>query len=343
MIVPTPKQAGFHMPAEWAPHTRCWMAWPCRPDTWGDDAALFEAARDAYAAIAHAIARFEPVTMVAHPRDAAQARARLGRDVTVESWPISDSWARDTGPSFLVDGQGGLAGVDWGFNAWGMNYTDFADDARLARRILDHAHARRFVGPLILEGGSISVDGEGTVLVTERCLLNGNRNPHLDRADVEAALGEFLGVEAVIWLGDGLENDETDGHVDEVACFTAPGKVLVLEGQDPADPNTAILADAIRRLELATDARGRRLEVLRIPHPALRREGPYGRMTTSYANFYIANGGIVAPSYDDPMDDRAKAVLEAAFPSREVVMVPSLALCAGGGNIHCITQQEPAV
>lgn len=337
----TPKAAGFHMPAEWTPHQRCWMAWPCRPASWGNDAALFAEAKRATAAVAQAIAAFEPVVMIARPEDAAEAHAALGRDIPVVDWPISDSWTRDTGPSFLIDGAGTLAGVDWGFNAWGLTYPDFAPDAAVARRILEHAGARRFPGPMILEGGAVSVDGEGTVLTTEQCLLHPNRNPHLTRADIEAVLCEWLGADTVIWLKDGLENDETDGHVDEIACFAAPGKVLLLTHDDPDDPNTAILAENRARLEAATDAKGRRLEVVPLPHPRTKRFGHLGRMTPSYANFYIANGGLVAPSYGDPNDAAARAALEAAFPGREVVMVPALAICAGGGNIHCITQQEP--
>lgn len=332
----TPRDAGFFMPAEWAPHKRCWMAWPCHAEWWGDAAGLRTAGR-AYAAVATAIARFEPVVMVARPDQAAEARAVLGTgaDITVVEAPLSDSWTRDTGPSFVIDGKGGLAGVDWGFNAWGLNYTDFAADAALARRILAEAGARRFVGPMIFEGGAISVDGQGTALTTEQCLLNPNRNPHMTRADIEAALRDFLGIDRLVWLKQGLENDETDGHVDEVASFVAPGRVLILDSSDPTDPNTATLAENHAILRDAG------VEVLTVPQPSIRRDGPHGRITTSYANFYIANGGVIVPAYDDPMDREAEAVFRAAFPDRQVVMVPSLDIAAGGGNIHCITQQEP--
>lgn len=336
----TPREAGFHMPAEWAPHTRCWMAWPCHAGTWTDAAGL-AAARRAFVRVAAAIARFEPVVMIARPEDAADARRLLGDEATVIEAPLDDSWARDIGPSFLIDGLGGLAGVDWGFNAWGLNHPEFAADAALGRRVLAEAGARRFIGPLVLEGGSISVDGDGTVLTTEECLLNPNRNPHLTRADIEDMLCGWLGVDTVIWLEKGLDNDETDGHVDELASFVAPGKVLLLDSQDPDDPNTAVLARNRDILASARDAKGRLLEVLTIPQPALRRAGRGGRLTTSYANFYIANGGIILPSYDDPMDAEARRVLEHCFPDHTVVQVPSLDIVAGGGCIHCITQQEP--
>ncbi len=340
MPIVTPADRRFFMPAEWATHNRCWMIWPCREESFGSAAGL-AAARRAVAVIVEAIARFEPVVMIAHPNDAAQARGLLGQNATVVEEEISDSWARDVGPSFLIDDQGGVAGVDWGFNAWGMTYTDFAADAALARRILDRAGAQRFVGPLILEGGSISVDGQGTVLVTEQCLLHGNRNPHLSREDIEGFLQAYLGLEKVIWLREGLENDETDGHVDEIACFAAPGVVLLAGCEDPADPNHAIMAENRAILEAATDAQGRALTLVTLPQPSVRHHGHLGRLTCSYANFYIANGGIICPAYDDPMDAVAQAVLENAFPGRVVVMVPCLDLLEGGGNIHCITQQEP--
>jgi agmatine deiminase len=338
MAIATPRDRGFFMPAEWAPHRRCWMAWPCREETFPGTLAE---ARAATAAVARAIAAFEPVAMAARPRDAAEARRTLGEAATVVEMPLSDSWIRDSGPSFLVDGQGGLAGVDWGFNAWGMTYTDFAADAAVARRVLDHAGARRFAGPMVLEGGAISVDGEGTLITTRQCLLNGNRNPHLTQGDIETILGEYLGVSTVIWLNEGLENDETDGHVDEIACFAGPGRVLLLDSTDAADPNTATLAENRRLLDAARDARGRRLTVLPLPQPAVRRVGHLGRLSLSYANFHIANGGIVCPAYDDPLDGEARSVLAHAFPDHRVVMVPALALCEGGGNVHCITQQEP--
>ncbi len=340
MPIVTPADLGFRMPAEWAPHRRCWMAYPCREETF--PGTLYEA-REATVAVARAVAAFEPVVLIARPEDAHDARRRLGDagEVSVVERDISDSWTRDSGPSFLTDGRGGLAGVDWGFNAWGMTYADFSPDAALARFILDQSEARRFVGPMILEGGSFTVDGEGTLITTRQCLLNANRNPHLTQADIEDVLRAYLGVEAVIWLDQGLENDETDGHVDEIACFAAPGRVLLLDSTDSADPNTAALAENRAILEAAIDARDRRLEVLPLPQPTYRRDGHLGRLSLSYANFYIANGGLIAPSYDDPMDQEARAVLARAFPDHRVAMVPALPICEGGGNIHCITQQEP--
>lgn len=343
MTLITPQEAGFFMPGEFAPHTRCWMQWPCRAETFGEARPedLAEA-RVAYTAVAHAIAQFEPVVMATRPEDVAEAKRLLGDGVEVWPIPLDDSWARDSGASFLIDGHGGLAAVDWGFNAWGLKSLAFANDARVAGQMIAKAGVRRFAGPQILEGGSIHVDGEGTVLVTEQCLLNANRNPHLTRADIEANLRAYLGVETVIWLEDGLENDETDGHIDDIACFAAPGRVLYVNSTDPDDPNTAVMQRNLAILEAARDAKGRALQLIALPEPTRREEGSRGRLTMSYANFYIANGGIVAPAYDDPCDAQAEAILSAAFPDRRVVMVPALPIVRGGGTIHCITQQEPA-
>jgi len=342
MPLTTPTDLGFYMPAEFAPHRRCWMQWPCRAATFGEGRAedLAEA-RVAYAAVAKAIAAFEPVVMAIRPEDRAEAKRLLGE--AVELWPITldDSWARDSGATFLINGTGGLAGVDWGFNAWGMKSHPFYNDARVAGQMLDKAGARRFVGPQILEGGSIHVDGEGTVLVTEQCLLHANRNPHLSRGEIEEHLRAYLGVERIIWLAEGLENDETDGHIDDIACFAAPGRVLYVNPTDPHDPNTAVMQRNLAILSAARDAKGRALQLIGLPEPARRVEGSRGRLTMSYANFYIANGGIVAPAYDDPCDAEAEAILSAAFPHHRVVMVPALAIVRGGGTIHCITQQEP--
>lgn len=334
----TPADLGFRMPAEFEPHAGCWMAWPCRSEAWDNG---MQAAYEAYTAVARAISRFEPVTMVARPEDADGARRMLGDGIEVLAWAIDDSWTRDTGPLFLKGPNGELAGVDWGFNAWGLIYQGFEHDAQLARRILAHTGARRFVGPQILEGGSVHVDGQGTLLTTEECLFDAERNPHLTREDHEAHLKAFLGVDTVIWLGKGLENDETTGHVDNVACFAAPGKVLMVTATDPADPDTATLADNRDRLRDARDARGRRIEVIDLPQVPRRLDARGHRMALSYVNFYIANGGIVMPGFDVPEDKDAAAVLRAAFPDREVVVVPAFEVAVGGGNIHCITQQQP--
>lgn len=356
----TPAADGFRMPAEWEPHAGCWMAWPERPDNWRLGA---EPAQEAYAAVAGAIAAAEPVTMAVSDGQFARARAALPDSVRVVELSTDDAWLRDTGPTFVVDGAGGRRGVDWRFNAWGGLegglYFPWDRDERVAAKVLEVEGDARYLAPLVLEGGSIHVDGEGTVLTTEQCLLNPNRNPELDRAAIEAALHAHLGTEKVIWLGDGVFKDETDGHIDNLACFARPGVVLLTWVDDPDDPQHAISRDALERLEAATDARGRSLEVIKLPAPGPltataeeaasvtpvegsrpRRAGD--RLAGSYVNFYIANSRVVYPLLDPTRDEEAGAIIAAAFPDREVTGIPAREILLGGGNIHCITQQVPA-
>ncbi|WP_114860576.1 agmatine deiminase family protein [Azospirillum brasilense] len=335
----TPAAEGFTMPGEWARHTRCWMAWPCRPETWPEGA--FDAAAAAYTDVARAISRFEPVTMVCDPADVADASLACGPGVEILPLPISDSWIRDTGPSIVTDGKGQVAGVHWRFNAWGGNYPDSAKDQQVGRLMLDHLGLRRFEAPLVMEGGSFHVDGEGTLLTTEQCLLNPNRNPNLGKAEIEELLKEHLGISSVIWLGEGYQDDETDGHIDEIALFVKPGVVMAITTDDPGDANFKAFQDNLDRLKRARDAQGRELEVIPVRQPARRDENGV-RLTLSYTNLYIANGGIVMPAFEDSADDEAFRIVRRAFPDREVVQVPALDIVRGGGGIHCITQQQPA-
>jgi len=336
------------MPPEWAPHARCWMAWPSREALWdraGEGA--MDAARRAHAAVAREIAAFEPVVMVCNPADVAEVSLACGNGIEVLSLPIDDSWLRDYAPSFLVDGARGLAAVQWGFNGYGGRYGPFDNDLALGPELARRTGARFYAAPLIAEGGAIHVDGEGTALVTEECLLNPNRNPGATRESVERALGDYLGVETVIWLGRGLEDDETDGHVDEIACFLAPGRVAALVADDQEDGNWERLDDNRRRLELAVDAAGRRLEVVEIPQPPLGRHPDGSRLARSYINFYMAGdgqrSGLVMPAFEVAGDDRARRILRDACPGRKIVQVPAGDIVIGGGGIHCITQQQPAV
>ena len=335
----TPADDGLFMPAEWEPHERCWMQWPSRGDVWGE---ALPQAYQAYANVARAIARFEPVSMVCRPQDEAEARLACGRGIEIAPIEIDDSWARDSGPVFVIDGTGGVAGIDWRFNAWGNAYQGFENDARVAGEILGRLGMRRYEGPMIFEGGSISVDGCGTLLTTEECLLNDNRNPELTRQQIEERLALYLGIRRIIWLDQGLEHDETSGHVDMIACFAGPGRVLLHTSEDAGDPNFARMRENRQRLETARDARGRKLEIIEVPQPRRNlRRGDGRRLCTSYINFYIANGGIVMPAFDDPNDEAAARIIGEAFPDREIVQVPALDIAAGGGVIHCITQQQP--
>ena len=331
-----PIDDGYRMPPEWAPHTRCWMAWPCHETTFPD----LPVARAAYAEVARAIARFEPVTMIANSEHVADAEARCGDVVEVLALDIDDSWARDTGPTYLVDGRGGLGGVDWPFNNYGEIDPDYENDKLLARRMLERSGGRRFEAPIILEGGAIHTDGQGTLLTTENVVLNPNRNPGLTKADAEEIFRAHLGVEKVIWLDKALDVDSTDGHVDNLACFVRPGVVAVLVADDPADSHYAPLRENLERLQHAEDATGRPLEIIEICQPG-RKEFEGERVCASYINFYIANGGIVLPVFDDPADRPAIEALERAFPDRVVVPVPGIDIVRSEGCIHCITQQEP--
>jgi agmatine deiminase len=356
----TPAADGYRMPGEFEPHSGCWMAWPERPDNWREQA---RPAQEAYAAVAEAIAASEPVTMGVSDAQFERCRSRLSPAIRVVELSTDDAWIRDTGPTFLVGDGGERRGVDWRFNAWGGRegglYASWERDDRVAAKVLEIEHAGRYRAPFVLEGGAIHVDGEGTVLTTEECLLNRNRNPDLSREQVERGLCEYLGVEKVVWLGRGVLDDETDGHVDNLACFARPGVVLLTWSEDPADPQQAISQDALERLRAATDARGRALEVVRLPSPGPllvepeeasgvtpvegtlpRRAGD--RLAASYVNFYLGNSRVVMPLLDERTDDEAQEILAACFPDREVVGVAAREILLGGGNIHCITQQVPA-
>src|ERR1700710_84076 len=267
-IASTPAADGFRMPAEREPHAGCWMAWPERPDNWRSDA---EPAQRAYAAVAEAINASEPVTVAVSDAQLEACRAVLSPDIPALELSSDDAWMRDIGPTFVVDPAGRVRGVDWRFNAWGGRegglYAEWDRDERVAQKVLEVERIERYRAPIVLEGGSIHVDGEGTVLTTEECLLNPHRNPGLSKGQIERALLDYLGAEKVVWLGQGVFDDETDGHVDNLASFARPGVVLLTWAADESDPQHAISADARRRLEAASDARGRSFEVLLLPSP----------------------------------------------------------------------------
>jgi agmatine deiminase len=354
-IESTPAADGYRMPGEFEPHDGCWMAWPERPDNWRLGAGP---AQEAYAAVAETIAVSEPVTMAASAQQLERCREMLSPRIRIVELPSDDAWIRDTGPTFVVDREGGRRGVDWEFNAWGGLYTPWDRDERVAARVLEIEEVDRYRPPLVLEGGSIHVDGEGTVLTTEECLLNRNRNPDLSKQEIELLLCDFLGAEKVVWLGRGVFADETSGHVDNLACFARPGLVLLSWSDEESDPQHAISRDALERLQAATDARGRPFEVVRLPSPGPlritaaeaagveprentlpRRAGD--RLAGSYANFYLASSRVVVPLLDERHDDEALEILRGCLPEREVVGVPGREIMLGGGNVHCITQQIP--
>jgi agmatine deiminase len=294
-----------------------------------------------YAAVAHAVRQYEPVTMVVPPAKLAEARSLLGADIEILELPIDDSWARDSGPCFVL-GEDGLAGVSFTFNAWGGKYDPFDQDALMADRILEYLGVPIISSSMIAEGGGLNVDGDGTLLTTDSCFPNPNRNPDWSIEQIEAELKRTLGVEKVIWMpGDPLDQ-ETDGHVDGIACFTEPGKIIIESTERDDDPRKPFFDSVRHALEGQTDAKGRPFELLTLPE-ASEVEGRGNMFCVSYVNFYIANGGIVAPAYGIPEDDVVKERLASYYPGREITMLNIEYIAEGGGGIHCITQQQPAV
>jgi len=331
--VRTPAEQGFSMPAEWERHAGCLMQWPSRRELWRD---RFDEARSEYAEVARAIAAFEPLVMVCNPGDAAGVRDLCGTGVTPLEIPINDSWARDSGPVFVRDAAGTFAVVSFGFNAWGNRWHPHDDDARLAVNVAERLGLPVFRAPFVLEGGSYFVDGEGTLITTEQCLLDPNRNPTWSREQLEQGLRDHLGVTTVIWLPHGHSLDVgpagTDGHVDGVAAYVAPGHVLLEAPTDPDSVDTGLALENLAALLATPDAHGRTLQVTSIDP---------GASGVSLANHYLANGAVIVPVDGGPDESRTLAELGELHPDREVVGVPGETLAFGGGGPHCITQQIP--
>ncbi len=353
-----PKQDGFFMPAEWAPQQAVWMIWPFRPDNWRE-AGKF--AQSTFAKVAEAIGGATPVYMAVPQQFMEQAKQIMPAAVKLVPMNSDDCWARDTGPTVVINGQGECRGIDWGFNAWGGHhgglYFPWDQDELVARQMLEVHGFDRYEAPLILEGGSIHVDGEGTCMTTAECLLNANRNPHLSKEQIEAYLRDYLNVSTFIWLEEGVYMDETDGHIDNMCCFARPGEVILHWTDDESDPQYVRSQAAYKVLSEAVDAKGRKLKIWKLPQP-----GPLycteeesagvvdgsgvprdagGRLAGSYVNFLITNDRIVYPLLDPKTDGEAQAILQQIFPEHTVVGVPAREILLGGGNIHCITQQIP--
>ena len=338
----TPRADGLRAPARTEPHDRTLVAWPTDRPIWGAHRARAVAE---YRALVATMARFEPVTVVAHPAVAAEARAALDdcAGVDVVAVPIDDSWIRDSGPIYLVDGRGGVAMTQFRFNAWGEKYTPYDEDARLPERLAELAGMRRYPSPLVMEGGGFTVDGEGTLITTESVVLNPNRNPGWTRAACEQALLDATGAELVLWLEHGLVEDrDTDGHSDNVVQFAAPGRVVVQVAPDRANPNWARLRENADRLRAARDAQGRRLEVVEVSQLPYTEAVDGERFAAPYVNFYPVNGAIVVPQLGADGEEDAYATLADAMPGREIAGVPSVMLAYGGGGVGCVTQHVPA-
>lgn len=337
----------FTMPPETAPQDRIWMAFPREGVSLGAATAEREAGYAAWTAVAHAVAEFEPVSMIVDPTEVDRAKRMLGAGIEIIPRVIDDFWMRDSGPTFVHDAKGDLAAVDWIFNGWGGgDWTSATHDRGLAAFIAGLIGVPVIPSLLVNEGGGIHVDGQGTILLTETVQLDPNRNPHADRARVEAEMTRTLGTEKAIWLPQGLTRDYepfgTRGHVDIVATFPAPGVILLHDQPNPGHPDHAVMKGIRAQLEQATDAKGRRFQIIDVPAPDLQCDA-HGFVDYSYINHLVVNGGIIACGFgEERADARARDILSAAYPGRRVVTVDARELFARGGGVHCITQQQPS-
>jgi agmatine deiminase len=355
----SPRQDGFGMPGEFEPHVKTWLLWPERADNWRESA---RPAQKAFVDVARMIAEFEPVMMGANPNQYHLAREMLPAHIQVVEIANNDAWIRDCGPTFVTDRRGRVRGIDWIFNAWGGLYNGLYSawdlDESVAPRLFEMEKLEYYQAPIVLEGGAIHVDGDGTCLTTAECLLSPGRNPELNQAQIEEQLKDYLNVDKVLWIPRGVYHDETSGHVDNMACFLRPGVVALTWTDDKSDPQYERSAEAYDFLMTATDGGGRRLEVHKIHQPdpifitleeaegVVAVEGTLprkagDRMAASYVNFYLCNGGAIVPNFGDEHDQSALETLQGLLPGRKVVGVPAREVLLGGGNIHCITQQQP--
>ncbi len=360
-----PAADGFRMPGEFEPHRGCIMIWPKRPGSWNYGA---KKAREAFKRVAWAIAESEEVFMLAEADVEENAGEMLtgnpGHAIHVIRMESDDAWARDVAPTFVVNDEKNVRGIDWEFNAWGGDvdglYAHWEKDDQVAEKVCEELHYDCYEAhPFVLEGGSIHSDGEGTVLVTAACLLSAGRNPKLSKQEIEQKLCDYLGAQKVIWLERGIYNDETNEHVDNICAFVRPGEVVLAWTDDETDPQYAMSKSCLEILERETDAMGRKIKVHKLPIPktpiCVTEEDLGGyefedgedtrevgeRLAASYVNFYISNGGVIVPQFGDEHDEAAVEILKAAFPERTVYPVPARDILLGGGNIHCITQQIP--
>ena len=344
--VVTPRELGFRMPAEWERHDATWLTWPrpegiSFPDAFGNVPAI-------WAGLAKLLAEGEQVQINVfspeHENDIRvalrKAAAPVGARIHLHPFPAYEPWCRDHGPIFVRNADE-LAVVDWRYNAWGGKYPPCDLDDDVPRHVAELLKLRLFSSSMILEGGSIEVNGAGTLLTTEACLLNKNRNPDLSRAEIETYLRDYLGVEQILWLGDGIVGDDTDGHIDDLTRFVDARTLVTIVESDSADDNYARLQENLERLRAMRDPAGKPWRIVELPTPGLI-ERDSQRLPASYANFYIANEVVIVPAFDHPNDRKAQEILQSLFPDRRVAMLPALDLIWGLGAFHCITQQQPA-
>ena len=336
------------MPAEWHPHTSTWLTWPKDPETWPG---RVEQVEEIYLQMMAALKPHEIVNLLVDDEateKSVRERADFGSSGNIRFHRVEtvDSWIRDYGPNFLISGDGRLAFNDWIFNAWGDKYEELKRDDEIPRVLEGRINAERFEPGIVMEGGSIEVNGAGCVLTTEQCLLNRNRNPHLDKKNIEDSLQNFLGVEKVLWLGEGIVGDDTDGHIDDIARFVSSDTIVCVVEDDRSDANYELLQDNLARLQQMTDVDGNQFRIVTLPMPGIIGGSSTDtrnleRLPASYANFYIANNVGLAPVFGHKNDAKAVETLQDLFPSRRVVPINCEPLVWGMGTIHCVTQQQP--
>ncbi len=353
---PTPEALGLAMPPEWAPHAATWTSWPFDDELW---VGHLDGVRTDFADLVATIARFEPVNLNVRDEEAEEdAKRRITAaaeglhgsgaavvlaNVTYHRLPLNDVWFRDNGPLFVKEGadNGRVAMTDWGFNAWGEKYRPWSDDDRAPATLAARLAMRRFVAPAIMEGGSLEVNGRGVCLTTRSCLLEPNRNPDLGAAEIELLLRDYLGIRQLVWLEEGLEGDHTDGHIDTIVRFTDDDTILCSVEPRENDPNHATMARNLAQLRELRRPDGTPYRVVELPLPLKRMELEGERLPPTYANFYVGNGFVVVPQYDDANDAAALDILRPLFPGREVIGLSAESLITGGGAFHCVTQQQP--
>lgn len=346
----TPSELGFKMPAEWRRHSGTWLTWPKDPLTWPERVPQVE---EIYLQMISALVPNETVNLLVDNEETEQAVKRRCTFRGVENLLFHrietvDSWIRDYGPNFIINAHNELAYNDWIFNAWGNKYEELKRDDSIPALLEPVLNLRYFKPGIVLEGGAIDVNGAGCVLTTEQCLLNPNRNPHLGREQIEEYLQNYLGVTKVLWLKEGIVGDDTDGHIDDIARFVSPTRIVCAVEEDPSDANYELLQDNLKRLERMTDVRGEKFEVVSLPMPGIVAgssepgERNLERLPASYANFYIANDVVLVPIFGHANDQRALETLQRLFPDRRAVGINCEPLVWGMGTIHCVTQQQPA-
>ena len=364
----TPAELGYHMPAEWTRHAATWLSWPKDPETWPERVPRVQ---EIFLEMMAALAPHEIVNLLvddAETENTVRSRCEFkgAKNIHFHQIPTVDSWIRDYGPNFLIRDEASakkwhahlargsragrpchLAYNDWTFNAWGNKYVELKKDDAIPALLESFLQVPRFTPGIVMEGGSIEVNGAGCVLTTEQCLLNENRNPRLSRTEIEEYLKNYLGVRKVLWLGEGIVGDDTDGHIDDIARFVGPNMIVCVVEEDPEDANYELLQDNLKRLQGMTDAEDRPFEIVTLPMPGVvggtsTDSRNLDRLPASYANFYIGNGVVLAPIFGHANDSLALKTLEQLFPTRRIVGINCEPLVWGMGTIHCVTQQQPA-